>query len=102
MLSNRRPVEAIFLDAGGVFNLPAPTVAGRFLAAHGADGALETIERCHYHAMRAYDEADGDEAALSGAYLTGFVRAAGLPADLAGGFVEAIRAAGWEPAIRSS
>lgn len=96
------PVEAVLLDAGGVLNLPAPAEAGRFLAAHGADGTPEAVARCHYHGMLAYDEAPGSGDALSAAYLAGFVVAAGLPAELAAGFVAAIREAGWQPAIRSS
>jgi putative hydrolase of the HAD superfamily len=98
----RRPVEAVFLDAGGVLNLPAPAEAGGFLAAYGADGSAAAVERCHYHGMLAYDEALGPEDTLSAAYLTGFLEAAGLPAELAAGFVAAIAEAGWQPAIRSS
>ncbi|HXM55474.1 MAG TPA: HAD family hydrolase [Candidatus Dormibacteraeota bacterium] len=96
------PIEAVFLDAGGVINLPSPAAAGRFLAAHGADGTPAAIERFHYHAMLAYDEAPGDEPALSLAYLAGFVTAAGLPGDLAADFRAAITEAGWQPAIQPS
>ncbi|HKF74978.1 MAG TPA: HAD family hydrolase [Candidatus Dormibacteraeota bacterium] len=95
-------VEAVFLDAGGVLTLPPLAEAGRFLAAHGADGTPEAVERCHYHGMLAYDEADGTEAALSGSYLAGFLEAAGISGARAGAFDAAIRAAGWQPAIRSS
>jgi putative hydrolase of the HAD superfamily len=96
------PIEAVFLDAGGVINLPSPAAAGRFLAGHGADGTPAAVERCHYHAMVAYDEAAGEEPALSLAYLTGFVAAAGLPGELAADFRAAIREAGWQPAIQPS
>ncbi|HSR22632.1 MAG TPA: HAD family hydrolase [Candidatus Eisenbacteria bacterium] len=96
------PVEAVFLDAGGVLNLPDPVEAGRFLAAHGANGTPAAVERCHYHGMLAYDEAAGSGLALSTAYLAGFVVAAGLPVTLAAGFEAAIRGVGWRPAIRSS
>jgi len=102
MNSSRGAVTAVFLDAGGVFNLPAPAEAARFLAAHGADGTLEAITRCHYHGMLAYDDAAESDDAGSSAYLTGFLAAAGLPASLGGAFVDAIREPGWQPAIRSS
>jgi putative hydrolase of the HAD superfamily len=95
-------VEAVFLDAGGVLTLPPLAEAGRFLAAHGADGTPATVERCHYHGMVAYDEAPGDGAALSTAYLAGFLAAAGLSDDLVDPFVSEIRPVGWQPAIRSS
>jgi len=99
-MDSSRRIEAVFLDAGGVLNLPAPAEAARFLAAHGADGSLEAISRCHYAGMLAYDDAASSDD--SPAYLTGFLAAAGLPGDLAGAFVAAIREAGWQPAIRSS
>jgi putative hydrolase of the HAD superfamily len=95
-------IEAVFLDAGGVLTLPPLAEAGRFLAAHGADGAPATIERCHYHGMLAYDDAPGSADALSTAYLAGFLVAAGLGGELAPAFVAAIRPAGWRPAIRTS
>ncbi len=95
-------VEAVFLDAGGVLTLPPLAEAGRFLARHGAEGTPAAIERCHYHGMVAYDEAPGDGAALSAAYLAGFLEAAGLGAGLVDPFVAEIRPAGWRPAIRSS
>jgi putative hydrolase of the HAD superfamily len=95
------PIEAVFLDAGGVFNLPAPAEVGRFLAAHGAEGTPAAVERCHYHAMVAYDEApDGRDAHI--AYRRGFATAAGLAADLGDGLMAAVREAGWQPAIQPS
>jgi putative hydrolase of the HAD superfamily len=94
-------IEAVFLDAGGVLNLPAVAEAARFLAEHGAEGTPEAVERLHYHAMVAYDDADASVRA-GRAYLAGFLEAAGLSADLAGEFDDAIRPTGWQPAIRSS
>jgi putative hydrolase of the HAD superfamily len=94
-------IEAVFLDAGGVLNLPAVAEAARFLAEHGAEGTPEAVERLHYHAMVAYDDA-GASMGAGGAYLAGFLEAAGLSADLAGEFDDAIRPTGWQPAIRSS
>jgi len=91
-------IEAVFLDAGGVLNLPAVNETAGFLAAHGAQGTLEEVERLHYHGMRAHDEAAGS----GRAYLKGFLEAAGLSADLAGDFDAAIRSTGWQPAIRSA
>lgn len=102
MPNRHGPVEAVFLDAGGVLTLPPLVEAGRFLAAHGADGSPEAVERCHYHGMLAYDEAPGSGAALSTAYLVGFLEAAGLGGELEEAFVAEIRPAGWHPAIRSS
>jgi putative hydrolase of the HAD superfamily len=95
-------IEAVFLDVGGVFTLPAVAETGRFLAAHGADGSLETIERCHYHGMVAYDAARGVGSGFAAPYLSGFLAAAGLDPALAGEFDTAIRGAGWGPAIRAS
>jgi len=90
-------IEAVFLDAGGVLNLPAVAEVASFLAAHGAEGTPDAVERCHYHGMVAFDERPG--AGL--AYLAGFLEAAGL-----GGLVAeldaAIRPTGWQPAIRAS
>jgi putative hydrolase of the HAD superfamily len=91
-------IEAVFLDAGGVLNLPAVAESTRFLAAHGAEGTLEAVERLHYHAMAAHDEAGGS----GRAYLAGFLAAAGLGPELVDEFNAAIRSTGWQPAIRSS
>jgi putative hydrolase of the HAD superfamily len=95
-------IEAVFLDVGGVFNLPAVAETGKFLAQHGADGSLEAIERCHYHGMAAYDDARGGDGARVAPYLTGFLAAAGLDVGLVDEFDAAIRGAGWGPAIRAS
>ncbi len=95
-------IEAIFLDVGGVLTLPAVAEAARFLAAHGASGTPEAVERCHYHGMAAYDEAAGAGPALSAAYLAGFLGAAGLGGELVAALDAAIAPAGWEPAIRTS
>jgi putative hydrolase of the HAD superfamily len=94
-------IEAVFLDVGGVLTLPAVAEAARFLAEHGAEGTPEAVERLHYHGMLALDEATGSVRA-GRPYLTGFLEAAGLSADLVGEFDAAIRSAGWQPAIRSS
>src|SRR5215831_11640425 len=91
-------IEAVFLDAGGVLNLPAVAETARFLAAHGAEGTPEAVERLHYHGMLAHDEAGG----TGHAYLGGFLEAAGLSRDLAADLQAAIRPTGWQPAIRSS
>jgi putative hydrolase of the HAD superfamily len=91
-------IEAVLLDVGGVLTLPAVTEAAAFLSAHGAEGSVEAVERCHYHGMVAYDESAG----TGRAYLSGFLEAAGLSGELAGDFDAAIRPAGWQPAIRSS
>ena len=91
-------IEAVFLDAGGVLNLPALAESGRFLAAHGTDGSPEAIERLHYHGMRAHDERGG----TGRAYLEGFLAAAGLDPDLVDEFRAAIGPTGWQPAIRAS
>ena len=91
-------IEAVFLDAGGVLNLPAVAETARFLAAHGSEGTPETVERLHYHAMLAHDEAGG----TGRAYLSGFLEAAGLSRNLVPELDAAIRSAGWQPAIRSS
>src|SRR5438874_5370367 len=95
-------IEAVFLDAGGVLNLPAVEPAVRFLAEHGAEATAQVVERCHYHGMLAYDRADGSPEALSRAYLAGFLEAAGVSGQLADAFDAAIRPTGWQPAIRSS
>src|SRR5215470_17007371 len=95
-------VEAVFLDVGGVFSLPAVADAVRYLAEHGAEGTPETVERCHYHGIAAYDVAEGGEPERSVAYLTGFLGGAGLGADHVPGFAAAIRVRGWQPAIRAS
>jgi len=91
-------IEAVFLDVGGVITLPAVAESARFLAAHGAEGTPEAVERLHYHGMLAHDEAG----ATGRAYLSGFLEAAGLSRDLVPEFDAAIRPAGWQPAIRSS
>src|SRR5690349_11245808 len=91
-------IEAVFLDAGGVLNLPAVEPAARFLAEHGADGTLEMVERCHYHGMVEYDRSDG----IGNAYLSGFLEAAGVSGTLAPELEAAIRPTGWEPAIKAS
>jgi putative hydrolase of the HAD superfamily len=91
-------IEAVFLDAGGVLNLPAVPETARFLGAHGAQGTPEAVERLHYHAMLAHDEAGG----TGRAYLSGFLEAAGLSRDLVPELDAAIRHIGWQPAIRSS
>ncbi len=95
-------IEAVFLDVGGVLTLPAVAEAARFLADHGREGTPETVERCHYHGMVAYDRAQGSGRALSAAYLGGFLAAAGLGDELVEAFEAAIRPTGWQPAIRSS
>ena len=94
-------IEAVFLDVGGVLTLPAVAEAARFLAEHGAEGTPEAVERLHYHGMLAYDAA-ADSARSGRHYLTGFLEAAGLGADLTGALDAAIRTTGWQPAIRSS
>src|SRR5262249_33958452 len=94
-------IDAVFLDVGGVLTLPAVAEASRFLTAHGAEGTPEEVERLHYHGMLAHDDAAGS--ARSGRpYLTGFLEAAGLSADLVEAFDAAIRPAGWQTTIRSS
>jgi putative hydrolase of the HAD superfamily len=91
-------IEAVILDVGGVLTQPAVAEAARFLAAHGAEGTPEAVERLHYHGMLAHDEAG----ATGRVYLSGFLEAAGLSRDLVPEFDAAIRPAGWQPAIRSS
>src|SRR5215831_18398968 len=91
-------IEAVLLDVGGVFTLPAVAEAAAFLAAHGAEGTAEAVERCHYHGMVAFDERSGS----GRAYLSGFLEAAGVSGELARDFDAAIRPAGWQPAIRTS
>jgi len=94
-------IEAVFLDVGGVLTLPAVAEASRFLTSHGAAGTPEEVERLHYHGMLAHDDAAGS--ARSGRpYLTGFLEAAGLSADLVEAFDAAIRPAGWQTTIRSA
>ena len=95
-------VEAVFLDVGGVFSLPTVADVGRYLAERGAEGTPETVERCHYHGMAAYDVAEGGEPERSAAYATGFLAGAGLGAEHAPGLVAAIRVRGWQPVIRTS
>ncbi len=96
------PIKAVFLDVGGVLMLPPLAEASSFLAAHGVDTSPEAVARCHYHGMLAYDEAPGSGAALSTAYLAGFLEAAGLSGERAAAFEAAIRPVGWQPTIRSS
>jgi putative hydrolase of the HAD superfamily len=86
-------MDAVILDVGGVFLVPHyETVADAF-APWGITLDEAGAERAHYFGARALDDAE-DELNDRDAYLVGYARAAGVPADDHGVAAERIRE-GW-------
>jgi putative hydrolase of the HAD superfamily len=71
------PLEAVLLDVGGVFLLPAPEVMAPALERYGGISPdIATLDRAHYAGTAAMDAAGEADWPL---YLTTYVRACGVP-----------------------
>jgi putative hydrolase of the HAD superfamily len=78
-------VEAVFLDVGGVFHLPAPEIIGPALRRSGLDGPLDgaVLARAHYagaKALEVWPQGDVD-AGIWAAYERAYALECGVAAD---------------------
>jgi len=74
------PFDAVLFDAGGVLVIPDPQVLGPIIARFGGSDDEEQLIRAHFAGSFAYD------AVANGmddwpAYVQGYAKAAGVPAD---------------------
>jgi putative hydrolase of the HAD superfamily len=76
-------VEAVFLDVGGVFHLPDPTIVGEALRRAGVDGPLEpaVLDRAHYAGVAALLDWPAAEAGIWTAYEEAYAREVGTPEE---------------------
>ena len=76
-------VEAVFLDVGGVFHLPDPTIIGEALRRAGVDGRLdpEALDRAHYAGVAALVDWPAAEAGIWTAYEEAYAREVGAPEE---------------------
>ena len=79
-------VEAVFLDVGGVFHLPAPEIIGPALRRSGLDGPLDdaVLERAHYagaKALEVWPQGDDLDAGIWAGYERAYALACGVAAD---------------------
>lgn len=82
-------VDAVLLDAGGVFLLPDPQVMAPAMRAAGVEPELATLDRAHYLAVAAMDTAGDDHEVMWDCYRRTYAAACGVPAEQ----VEAVAAA---------
>lgn len=77
------PVEAVFLDVGGVFHLPDPEIVAPALRRAGLDGPIDVdvLDRAHYAGAKALEVwPEGDvRIGLWDAYLHAYAIEAGVP-----------------------
>ncbi|HEY3997759.1 MAG TPA: HAD-IA family hydrolase [Candidatus Xenobia bacterium] len=74
--------EAIFLDVGGVFQLPTAPAIVEVLATFGVAADASLLQRCHYAGMAAYDRSSGQvEREWWADYLRAYARMAGAGDD---------------------
>ena len=79
-MSLTTPIDAVWLDAGGVLVLPDPTVLGPLLAFYGGDPSIARHRRAHYAGMAA-KSLQGAQDADWIEYDRAYVRAVGVPDD---------------------
>lgn len=72
-------INAVLLDAGGVFTLPAAHVVVPALRSVGVDATRFDVERAHYEAVAAYDRSEGGRGERP--YLAALARALGTDGD---------------------
>jgi putative hydrolase of the HAD superfamily len=77
-----RDVDAVLLDVGGVFLLPSPEVMLPPLSKVGVHPDLATLDRAHYAAAAALDQAYGpDQARMWDIYRRTYARHCAVPED---------------------
>jgi putative hydrolase of the HAD superfamily len=76
-------VEAVFLDVGGVFHLPDPTIISEALGRAGVGGPLDpdVLDRAHYAGVAALVDWPAAEAGIWTAYEEAYAREVGTPAE---------------------
>lgn len=75
-------IEAVLLDVGGVFFLPAPERIAPVLARAGvALDDPETFDRAHYHGVAALEDFREGDQDVWAAYNRAYAAACGVPAD---------------------
>ncbi len=75
------PVEAVFLDVGGVFHLPAPEIVGPALRRAGLEGPIDgaVLDRAHYPGAKALEVWPEGDVGLWAAYERAYAVEAGVP-----------------------
>jgi putative hydrolase of the HAD superfamily len=74
-------IEAVFLDVGGVFHLPAEERMREALHSAGFDLPPNVLARAHYAGMAGHDRLDGEYVELMGPYVEEMVRDLAVPAE---------------------
>jgi putative hydrolase of the HAD superfamily len=97
----RTEVEAVFLDVGGVFHLPAHELVTAALRRAGVAADEALLDRAHYAGVAALvDWPDGDDGIWT-AYERAYVESLGAPADRVAAAVAELDVAFRGPAIWS-
>jgi putative hydrolase of the HAD superfamily len=74
-------IEAVFLDVGGVFHLPAEERMREALRAAGFELPPNVLARAHYAGMAGHDRLDGEYVELMGPYVEEMVRDLAVPVE---------------------
>jgi putative hydrolase of the HAD superfamily len=87
--TGKAPIEAVLLDVGGVFLLPAPEVMAPPLAEYGGVSPdVATFDRAHYAGTAAMDAVGKPDWSL---YLATYVRTCGVPEERVAATVDGLR-----------
>ena len=100
-LSFGAPIEAVFLDVGGVFHLPNHELVAAALRRAGFEADSARLDRAHYAGVAALSVWPGGDDGIWTAYEEAYVAEIGAPAELTGAAVTELDLAFRQPGIWS-